>query len=57
MPWNARSAHKHTRKAVSQKDKSDWAHTANAVLRETGDEGKAIRIANWQANKQRKSKA
>lgn len=48
MPWNARSAFRHTKAAQSQADKRLWARTANAVLKATGDEGRAVRIANYQ---------
>ena len=51
MPWNARSAFKHTKAAQSQADKRIWAKTANAVLKATGDEGRAVRIANYQVKK------
>lgn len=46
MPWTMESAGRHTRKATTAATKKQWADTANAVLAKTGDEGKAIRIAN-----------
>jgi uncharacterized protein YdaT len=49
MPWTAKSFKKHNRKATKK-----MADVANAVLRETGDEGKAIRIANAQGKRKRK---
>lgn len=46
MPWTMESATKHTKKAGSAATKRQWASTANAVLAKSGDDAKAIRIAN-----------
>lgn len=46
MPWSANESKGHTRKANTPKKKSKWAAIANGILKESGDEGKAIRIAN-----------
>lgn len=46
MPWTMESAGKHTKKATTGAKKQQWASTANAVLEKSGDEGKAVRIAN-----------
>lgn len=46
MPWTPKSAKKHTKKAATPKKKRQWSKVANKVLKETGDEGKAVRIAN-----------
>lgn len=46
MPWTMESAIKHTKRAKSGATKKQWAATANAVLKKTGDEAKAVRIAN-----------
>lgn len=46
MPWTAKEAKGHTKKAKSAGAKKQWSATANAVLAKSGDEGKAIRIAN-----------
>lgn len=43
MPWNPGDASRFKKDAANPKR---WAEIANAILRETGDEGKAIRIAN-----------
>lgn len=56
MPWSARSATKHTHKAKSPKAKRQWSKVANKVLDETGDEGRAIRIANAAVAKRRRKK-
>ena len=45
MPWDAKSFRKHNRK-LSGARAAKAASIANAVLAKTGDEGKAIRIAN-----------
>lgn len=61
MPWTMESASKHTKKAGSAATKRQWAKTANAVLAKTGDEGRAVRIANAAVkkhpSKKRKQKA
>ena len=54
MPWSMRDALKHTGKAKSEKKKKQWAATANAVLKSSGDEGKAVRIANAAVKKSKK---
>jgi hypothetical protein len=54
MPWKASGAKRHTAKAKSIAQKRKWAKTANAVLKESGDEGKAIRIANAAVKRRKK---
>lgn len=46
MPWTAKDASRHTRKAKSGKQKRQWSHVADSVLKKTGDEGRAIASAN-----------
>lgn len=46
MPWTPKDASKKTKKADTKQEKEQWAKTANKVLKSTGDEGKAVRIAN-----------
>lgn len=46
MPWTMASAKRHTKKASSPAAKKQWSKVANKVLKESGDEGKAVRIAN-----------
>ena len=46
MPWTPGDAKRHTHKATTPKKKRAFAKVANKVLKESGDEGKAIRIAN-----------
>jgi hypothetical protein len=45
MPWTADDATRHTKKAKSAKAKRQWMHVANAVLKKTGDDARAIRAA------------
>jgi len=45
MPWTKDEAAKH-KKGLTGSERKRWAKIANAVYSETGDEGKAIRIAN-----------
>ena len=46
MPWTPADASEYTKKADTPAKAEKWAHVANAVLEKTGDDGKAIRIAN-----------
>lgn len=46
MPWTPRDATSHTKKAKSTAAKRQWSAPADAVLKKTGDEGRAVRIAN-----------
>ncbi len=46
MPWKPSDADKHTKQANTAAEKKQWASTANSVLKDGGDEAKAIRIAN-----------
>ena len=48
MPWDKKSFKKHN-KSLSDKQAANAARIANAILEKTGDEGKAIRIANARA--------
>jgi len=54
MPWSAKDAPRFTKKARSPKAKRQFSHVANAVLAQTGDEGRAIRAANSVVAKRRK---
>ena len=55
MPWTAADAQSHHGGANTPKLKKLWASTANSVLSETGDEGRAVRIANNAVNRAKKS--
>ena len=46
MPWGARDATRHTKKARSPKAKRQWSHVANSMLRRGKSEGAAVRAAN-----------
>jgi hypothetical protein len=54
MPWQAKDAKAKTKKATSPKAKRQWAKVANKVLGDTGDEAKAVRIANAAVKKRRR---
>jgi hypothetical protein len=56
MPWKEEDAKRHTKKARTPKKKRQWSAVANKVLQESGDEGKAIRIANAVVKKPKKKK-
>ena len=45
MPWTAASAFRHDKSAKSPASKRQWAATANAILKRTGDDARAIRGA------------
>lgn len=46
MPWSMKDAPMHTKKATTPKTKEAFAKVANKVLKKSGDEGKAMKIAN-----------
>ena len=54
MPWKPSAASAKTKKAKSPAAKKQWSSTANAVLKKTGDEGRAVRIANAAVAKRRR---
>lgn len=46
MPWSPGDVSRHNRSIKSPKRKAQWSAIANSVLKSSGDDGKAIRIAN-----------
>lgn len=57
MPWSPSDGPaRHTKKAKSPAAKKQWAAAANNVLAKTGDEGKAVRIANAAVAKRGKAR-
>jgi uncharacterized protein YdaT len=54
MPWTAKDAGRFTKKAKSPKAKRQFAKVANKVLADSGDEGKAVRIANAAVKKRKR---
>ena len=46
MPWKPSEAQSHNKDADTPKLRKIWASTANSVLEDTNDEGRAVRIAN-----------
>ena len=54
MPWTPSSGPaRHTKKAKSPAAKKQWSTVANKVLADSGDEGKAVRIANAAVKKRK----
>jgi len=56
MPWTAKDATRHQKKAKSPKRKRQWSKVANSILERTGDEGRAVRGANAAVKKAGKRK-
>jgi uncharacterized protein YdaT len=56
MPWSMSDAYDKTKKAKSPAAKKQWKTVANKVLSESGDDAKAIRIANAAVAKRKKGK-
>lgn len=56
MPWKSSDAKRFTKKARTPKQKRQFAHVANAVLKRTGSESRAIRAANSVAKKASRKK-
>lgn len=51
-PWSARDVKRHNKKCASKTAcRKKWPRIANAVLKKSKDEGKAVRIANWQVKR------
>ena len=48
MPWKPADVDRH-KKGLSPTETKRWVAIANSVLKESGNEGKAIRIANSKA--------
>lgn len=46
MPWTAKDARRHTKKADTPARQKTWARVANDVLSRTGDEARAAKMAN-----------
>ena len=46
MPWTPSDAPRKTKKAKTAKQRRMWRDIANSELAKTGDDAKAIRIAN-----------
>lgn len=51
MPWNPSDAAGKTKKAAMPAAQKKWAGTANAVLKKTGSEASAVKIANAAVSK------
>jgi uncharacterized protein YdaT len=53
MPWSGETFGRRHNRGLTKRESGKAAEVANAILRETGDEGKAIRIANWMVKRNR----
>lgn len=56
MPWTPKTFGQRHNHGLDAPQRKEAAKVANAILAKTGDEGKAIRIANWSANRYRAKK-
>lgn len=56
MPWTTASVERH-KKGLTEHQKRVWVKTANAVLKQSGDEAKAIKIANQAATRAKPRKS
>lgn len=56
MPWKAKGAKRHTKRASTPAKRKKWAKIANSVLRKTGKEGLAVRVANAALKKRKKKR-
>jgi hypothetical protein len=54
MPWTGESFRSKHNKKLSAEEAREAAKIANAILRDTGDEAKAIRIANYAVGRKKK---
>jgi hypothetical protein len=54
MPWTAKDAKRHTKKATTAKKKRQWAHVADSMLARGASEGSAVRAANAAVKKKKK---
>ena len=54
MPWSSSDASRH-KSGLNKVQSRAWAEIADSVLSKSGDEGKAIRIANSKASRAKKS--
>jgi uncharacterized protein YdaT len=54
MPWTGESFRSKHNKKLSPAQAREAARIANEILRDTGDEAKAIRIANYEVGKKKK---
>lgn len=54
MPWTPGQASSKTKKANTPAARKQWSATANAVLKKTGNDATAIKIANAAVAKRKK---
>ena len=56
MPWSSKDASKKTKKANTPSEKEQWSKIANAVLKKTGSDARAVRTANAVISKNERNK-
>lgn len=56
MPWTAKDAKRHTKKANTPAKRRKWSKIANSALRKGSSEGSAIRQANAAVKGKRRRK-
>lgn len=56
IPWQVGDVAAHNKSAKSKKAKENWVAVANSVLKQTGDEGRAIAAANSAVSKRFKNR-
>ena len=56
MPWTGKSFKRRHNQSLTDSQAEKAASIANSILKETGDEGKAIRIANSKVKKKKRRK-
>ena len=54
MPWKSSDAQRHSKKADSPRSQRIWKDVANRELKRSGNEGRAVRIANYVVKRQSK---
>ena len=54
MPWTAKDAKRHTKKAATPKKKRQWSKVANSMLASGKSEGSAVRAANAAVKKSKR---
>lgn len=57
MPWEAKDATRHTKKAKSDVSKRQWSHVANSMLDRGASEGSAVAAANSVVKKRGKKRS
>ena len=57
MPWTAKDASRHTKRAKSAKAKRQWSEVANSMLKRGYSEGRAIAAASSVVKKRKRGRS